>query len=249
MNAGASIWTAAMRSGGGLGGSGVGDAAALNGSSQFLSVDSNAGLQPGDIDFELIGWLLLTTKATTQVIVGKYAGAGNRQYMLFYNQTTDRFRFQVSNDGTATTGVNADVLGSPSIDTWYQARIWHDATNDLIGIRINDTHQNTAAHTTGVTAVPTPQLRFGIRQSIEPMFGRLQHWGWVQGGLLSSAEITEHYNGGAGQILTNLSAGLQAKFDSYWPMGEASGQRSDSIGTNHLAENNGPILSGPGIGA
>lgn len=134
---------------------------------EYLSVASNSTLQTGDIDFEAQAWFYLDAKTGLQrVICGRWssAGAGNREYILFYNVGTDRFNFVVSSNGGATTSsVSANNFGAPATGTWYMVNAWHDAANNLIGISVNAGTPNTTSWSSGVAAGKTAAFVVGVQ--------------------------------------------------------------------------------------
>jgi hypothetical protein len=177
----------------------VGNAASFaSASSEYLSVADNADLSTGDVDFTFAGWFYLTTKTVAMDLFAKWGASGQFEYILTYDQTTDRFIFFVSNNGTATVPVTASTFGSPSTAPWYFIVVYHDAAGNLIGISVNNGAFNTAAHTTGVFNSTAP-FQIGGRAS-SPMYlnGRGDAVGfWKR--LLTAPEITELYNGGSGK--------------------------------------------------
>ena len=118
--------------------------------SEYLSIADNTDLSTGDIDFTFAFWVRLESKAANMFFATKQAGAGSREFNTQYNSAADRFRFGVSNDGTATVNIDANAFGSPSTATLYFIIVWHDATANTINIQVNDGTVNSTSHTTGV---------------------------------------------------------------------------------------------------
>jgi hypothetical protein len=84
-----------------------------------LSIADNASLSPGDTSFSFACWVKLDNKTNTQRILGKFNTTGNqREYLLQYNSTQDRFQWLVSSDGTTNSTATANNFGSPSTNTW-----------------------------------------------------------------------------------------------------------------------------------
>jgi hypothetical protein len=72
--------------------------------------------------FTIAGWVNLESKTANRIIASQWDFANNRrQWQLIYQQSTDRFVFQMTTDGTFTTAfsASADSFGSPSTGTWY----------------------------------------------------------------------------------------------------------------------------------
>jgi hypothetical protein len=165
---------------------------------ESLTLADNVDLSTGNISFGIACWVYLDTKATQQGILVKWGGAGLREYYLEYNSGADRFRFHVSNDGTADAVVIANALGSPSVGTWYFIVCWHDADADTINIQVNDGTVNSTAHATGVF---DSTWNFAIGNLVGLFLdGRVDEAG-VYKPFPTAAERTWLYNGGSGRSL------------------------------------------------
>jgi hypothetical protein len=121
--------------------------------SERLTHIDNAALSTGDIDFTLLIWLKIASKPSTMGIISRWAnpGGSNAEYLLFFNNGTDRLTWQVTSDGAATgrTSVAADQLGSPALDTWYFVEVTHE--NGVgISIKVDNGPADTAPHIAGV---------------------------------------------------------------------------------------------------
>lgn len=173
-------------------------------SSQFFSAADSAALSTGNIDFSIACWVNLESKpASIMSIVGKFASANpsnGREYFLSWNNTADRFQFQVSTSGTAADAtVSADVLGAPSTGTWYFIVAWHDSVNNVIGIQVNNGTANTAAHSAGLTNL-TSAFQLGSRGNstgslfFDGVIDEVSFWKRI----LTTDEKTALYNSGSG---------------------------------------------------
>lgn len=164
--------------------------------SEYLSHTDNASLSTGDIDFTFALWVYLDSKTTDRVLISKWDAGTQREYLLRYLQTTDRFQWLVSPDGVANTPVSADNFGIPSTVTWYFVVAYHDSVANTIGISVNNGTFNTAAHTTGVQN-GTASFVIGQVNAAFYMDGRIDEVGfWKR--KLTAQEITTLWNGGAG---------------------------------------------------
>lgn len=166
--------------------------------SEYLSITDNTDLSTGDIDFTLAFWVQLESKSANMFFPTKQAGAGSREFNTQYNSTADRFRFGVSNDGTATVNVDANALGSPSTATWYFIVVWHDATANTINIQVNDGTVNSTSHTTGVfnsTAAFTIGATAVPASYHDGLIDNVYFWKRV----LTTDERTALYNSGNGK--------------------------------------------------
>jgi hypothetical protein len=177
----------------------VSNAAALvRANSEYLYHTDNASLSTGDIDYTVQIWVYLDSKSGVESIISKDSTGSNCEYALYYNSSTDRFVFRVYSSSGVTIGeVTANALGSPALSTWYHILIWHDSVNNQVGVRINDTYQNTAA-TTGVPSDTTATFYVGANEGTNYWNGRIDETAfWKR--LLTADEKTWLYNGGSGR--------------------------------------------------
>lgn len=227
--------------------SGAGFAAA---SSQYLSVASNATLQTGDVDFWVAGWVYLADKSDYRVFVSKWDGTGSdSEYLLQYNQPSDRFEFKVRNAAdSADASVFADTLGSPSAGAWYFVLAWHDSAGNQIAVAVNGGAADAASHSGGVRSATVP---FALGANAGASFfgylnGRLDSVAFGKsppGGIAAviSTIASRLYNGGAGLTYADLT--VQETVDwglvSWWDLDEATGTtRVDAHGLNDLTDHN-----------
>lgn len=177
------------------------------GSSEYLSRADEAALRMGDVDWCMAGWVYLADKSAVYTIASKFNGTGNqREWQLQYLNTSDRFRFIVSGDGTATTPLLASTAGSPSATTWYFVYAEHNAAANTIGVSVNAGVLDTAAHTTGTFG---GTAMFALGATGVPNFtmnGRMDEWAFWKGRVLTAAERTWAYNAGAGRSYMALRA-------------------------------------------
>lgn len=149
----------------------------------------------------ICAWVYLASKpAAAMQAVTKYAfSAGNREYALYWDNTTDRFTFIVFNSGATSNSVVANTFGAPSTGTWYFLMAWVDNTANTVNISVNNgtvdsvsltitTHNGTAAFRIGAAGNATP----------------IEHWdGYIDSiGIFSAVKDTTDrallYNGGNG---------------------------------------------------
>lgn len=211
--------------------------------SEHLSIADNAALSTGDIDFTLCAWVRLDDQAAARTVLGKYENL-QKEYVI--DVVASRFRFIVSNDGSADVVLNADTLGAPSNATWYFVVAWHDSVANTINIQVNNGTADSAAHTTGVRD-GTAAFAIGslTLNGSNYMNGRIQCVGLAKS-VLSAAQRTALYNNGVALAYDQLPPDLQALMTAYWNLDEPSGTRNDSASTNHLTDNN-TVTTNPGI--
>ena len=204
------------------------------GSSEFLEIADNAELSTGDIDFTFAGWVMLESKTGSNMnIVSKHESATNREYRLFFQQSSNRFVFQVfDNAGTIIGSAVANQLGSPALATWYFIAGWHDSVNNQVGIQINNGAADTAA-TSGVIADKSANFRMGAQNTSETSFwdGLIDEFGfWKR--VLTPQEISTLYNSGNG-----LAYGLGNPESNVISGNGSSGIHISGSDSNHITGN------------
>ncbi len=102
----------------------------------------------GDVKVGFTGWIQPHDPAsgTAQHIIGRWGLAGSRAYRLII--TGGQLRFEVSNNGTATTGVTHTHVLAVDIPTFFA--VWHDSVGNTINIRVNSEPIVSVAHATGI---------------------------------------------------------------------------------------------------
>ena len=175
----------------------------VNTENDYLSINDNANLSMGDIDFTIACWVNATSLPTDYIgIVTKYGSAGNRDYMLWVEKPScdpDAFNVLVSNDGTANNNLCSGSAISTS--TWYFLVMWHDATANTINIQINNGTAVSKEHTTGVYD-SGQALYIGRYSSSSFDWNGLIDEVAVWKRILTSDEKTYLYNSGSGRTYT-----------------------------------------------
>jgi hypothetical protein len=176
--------------------------------SEYLSRADNTDLSTGDIDFSFSCWARITTKPGSGYlpILSKDV-AGQREYALMWSQANDRFNWYLLN-ATGNNQLVANALGSPSTATWYHIAVWHDSVNNVIGIRIDDTFENTMATTLApmdsTTAFTIGRWFYDVTFNgywdgdIDEVVFAKRVW--------TATDITTLYNGGAGLSYADTEA-------------------------------------------
>jgi hypothetical protein len=131
-------------------------------------------------------------------MVSKYDLGSQLEYVLWLSTgVTPMFRvYDGSGNPTTVTGsVNPVFTG-----TWYCVHAWHDPDTDVIGIAFNAGTPVTAAHTTGTRNLTAPFVigafyTGGVGNgTFDGVIDQVGFWKRV----LTGAERTQLYNGGAG---------------------------------------------------
>jgi RHS repeat-associated protein len=151
------------------------------------------------VDFTLAAWAYLDTKGISRTVISKWDSAGNnREYLLSYNWEDNRFKLTVSNNGTATTSLKADSLGSPAVYTWYFIVAWHDSVNNTLNIQVDNGPVDSVAYTSGVFG-SSAEFRLGASDNSMPLYwnGRIDGAGFWRR-VLTSTERSALWNAGLG---------------------------------------------------
>jgi hypothetical protein len=223
-------------------------------SSHGLTIDSNATLQTGDVDYWISCWVRLTAKDDTYVIATRDyvdSGVSKREFILRYQQGDDRFQFGMFRPTNSFVSVSATSSESPSTGTWYHVIGWHDAANDTVNISVNGTTDSAAAGdsaqdaTDGVFTVGFRNNDVGAGANLDYMDGDLDQLAFGKPADIDAtiaAIDAALYNSGSGAGYSDLTA--QQKIDwglvSFWEMDQRTGDILDSHGSNDLTRVNAP---------
>ena len=160
---------------------------------QYLEVGDLSALSFGDEDFTISCWYKGAATSGVQLFLGKWGSAGQLEYILWFYGSTEKFRFEVSSDGS--TSSNVQSTNAYAVSTWYHLVAQHDSVNNLLKIQVNNTGWTTASFTTGCRDGTTA---FRLGHSVSGSTGTravLDEVGlWRR--LLTDAEITSLYNSG-----------------------------------------------------
>src|SRR3990167_9415383 len=215
--------------------------------SEYLSIADNAALSMGDIDFTIAGWFYFDSfpsAGNNMALVGKW-GLGDNEYVIHLNNAAGVITLRFVTRNTANT-VSTSAISSvtPSTATWYFVAVYHNATTNLIGISINDGAFVTTA-TTGGARDAANTFEIGRFDATYFLDGRA-HDVIIAKQIYTAAEITFLYNSGNGRRFEDLGlagtdgANINAASGgvAYFKLGEESGTRADSWGSNTLTDNN-----------
>jgi hypothetical protein len=181
---------------------------------EYFEIADNADLSTGDIDFTFAGWVEFETLAFSGILSKDNDGGGQREHGLWV--ISNALRWFVSANGIAENSITSSV--TLSTGTKYFFVVWHDATNDQLGVSINAGTADTVAYSSGL-ADRTAPFRIGAVGStasgihMDGLINRLGFWKRV----LTSAERTELYNGGSGRNYAYITGGSSATFSADRP--------------------------------
>ena len=176
---------------------------------EFLDIADQASLSFADVDFTLACWARLDTTTGSHALISKWEyGNSDREYLLRYNSTPDRFQISVSNDGTTVTSEAADELGAPADDTWYFVVAWHDATANTLNIQVDNGTIDSGSYSNGCNDNISPfsiGAYFNSGTEEGEMDGDIDEAA-VWGRVLTATEKTWLYNAGNGRAYAELDA-------------------------------------------
>lgn len=169
------------------------------GDTEHFAIASNSDVQTGDVDWTILMRVQLESKSTFRFMLAKDGNtsvAGNREYAILYDVSSDRFLAScfVATDSIRTA--TANNLGSPSLATWYFIAGWHDAAGDTINIAVNDGTPDSTATGGALQAASSAEFRIGSRVGT----ANLPHDGLIDTAclfkrVLTSGERTDAYAG------------------------------------------------------
>lgn len=177
----------------------------------FARSGDDALLSTGDVDFTFACWCYFETHNSAGLVT-KYTLANQREYFLLYDNSLQRLQFLVSPNGSNPRAeVSANSHGRPALSAWILVLGWHDSVLNTINIQVNDGTVDSTSHTTGVHD-GTSALRVGYDVSVDyrmnGRIGPIAFWKSAAGagGVLSAAQRTALYNGGAGLAYSAFTA-------------------------------------------
>lgn len=171
-------------------------------STQYFSRTSESLLQTGDIDFVVSAWVYPTGTAI-EMLYARDDSAANREFYLA--RTTTNTQFAVWDASSNLAGV---VNGSAmSLNQWSLVVAWHDATNNIVGVSINNGTATTNA-TTGSPTAKTIESTIGKRMGSTPNYfsGRMGPVMFWKNRVLDATARTTLYNAGAGLTYAAFTA-------------------------------------------
>lgn len=179
-----------------------GSTAAQFGGSGYLRADSVPSLTvPADRTHCLFGWAFVTSNSSFQFIASKsdsYSSSAT-EYTLSLQGGT----LYGQNGGSAYT--NAATTPAPA-GAWHFYVLWRDPLDGKVRLQVDNGAVITSTNASAPAATSTPMC-FGSSNGNFNLVGRMQRWGWIRGGILTPAERSWLYNGGAGRSWADVLAG------------------------------------------
>ena len=167
----------------------------LPASTQYASIADTADLSMGaGVRCTFAGWFNCTDMSAVRMIFSKFTPAGNQREYRLYVFTDGSVHFGVSSNGTASFEA-ATGAGVVTAGNWYYFAAWYDGSN--IKVQINNGTVFSTAFSADIFNGTSPfQLGQETAETLK-MNGLIDALGiWKR--VLSAAELTANYNGGAG---------------------------------------------------
>lgn len=188
-------------------------AASFNGGGSLLKIpvsDNHALAFSRNADFTIHLWTYLTAKAADSAIASQWdlavgSAVDDQSWILRYNQTDDRFEFRMVDVAGTQFYVQSDVLGSPSINTWYWLLVEYDSVTGGLSIAVNNGSPDITYTDRRAIHSSLHDIRIGSADFGSPllMYGRVEQFCmWKK--KLSTSQKSTLYNSGSGKDIAWL---------------------------------------------
>jgi hypothetical protein len=233
---------------------------------RYLMHADAAVLSVGDIYWDMVVWVYVTTPANNQGIVFKgvdLVTGGDFEYCIYV--FASRFRFAVRDVAhTTTTTLIASTFGDIPAGTLCMVHVYHDPVLNQIGISVNAGAHDTSGTAGGVRDNTGDfqvgrQVQNGTPRWLDGDVGPVAIWK-PTGTNLTAAQLTWLYNTGYGRDFSEVGIdgtdGAYLVYDAagnlimmpWWQLDEVSGSRAAKWQTGYpLAESGGTISSEAGL--
>lgn len=154
----------------------------------------------GETDFLISAWVYLDNNASERAILYRVADDFSTPAVALMlhddGALSFRFSFIVGKEDSSTAEARAEAFGAPSTGTWYHLLAWRDVAGGVIGLRINDASEYTAAFA-GNAIASTQELALGVVSfGGNNLAGRLDEVGIWGGQTKTATAATALYGGG-----------------------------------------------------
>lgn len=163
-----------------------------------LSITDNTVLSMGDVNCAFWVWFNPTNLSANYCMIGKAGDTNNWEYVIRIAQTTGLLSFIVSDTGASGDLTTVTTGNGATAGAWNLAICWHDPTANKIYAQLNNSTVAETAHTGGIFD-GNSTFYLGFQQ-----FGAVKYLGGIdevgirKGSLLTAADRTSLWNGGAG---------------------------------------------------
>lgn len=191
----------------------LGNALMFDSAKWLLSSDS--AFQCGDIKFGYTGWIYRNEAGSgTQLVLGRWGSAGNRNYRLVI--VADQLRFDVSSNGTLIASVTHAATIPLNTMTFFA--VWHDPVLNTINLKVNNSTTDSTAHSTGVSVVGVSNFTMGLDEefSLTGLKVSMDSVTFWKNGFPTEAELSGIYNSAIGLDYPFSSDACDTGFPFYY---------------------------------
>ncbi len=208
--------------------------------SNYLNITNYTG---NPAAFSVSHWVYPSTTQLSRIFFANFlTGGTNKGWATgISDSTNNKIKFYLGTNTLSQTGTIANSTWTHCICTW-------DGTTAKIYLNGNTTPDNTLTSSVVYGTVPTNNYIGTLDGTNQDWNGRLAGVGyWSKA--LSTTEVTNLYNGGAGLSGSELSGSLLTSLGSYYDFTNAASLGVDSSGNSHTYTNTGTVTqaSGPGL--
>ena len=197
----------------------------------WLEMASN--YDPGTSDFAVAFWVYLDS-ATTHGVISTGGGSNGVDGFYLYVDASDQLTLAINDSvqGSRASGVLATGLSTGS---WYFVVVNFDRDGNATAY-VDNVAKSTLDISGQAATLGATQGNVGAYElDTGHMDGRVDSLGiWDR--LLTADEITELYNSGLGWIYEDLNTDFKTNIAHWYELGENTGIRYDSYGTNNLLQ-------------
>ena len=203
---------------------------------EWLSVTAGHGLEAGNRDFSMCGWIYADTLPSLAIVGGVSDGSGPSDIDYVVQLESSTLKFYVEDTGNHSVSSSVTI----TTDTWFFVYVEYEANTNLMGISVNGGALETAVGPTTPNNMGGPfALGQGIGISSRFWDGRIDLWGfWAR--RLTSTEREFMRNDDFGRIyseLVTVANPLLASLGGHWPLNEALNEtRKDLHGNNPVRD-------------
>lgn len=200
----------------------VGNAASLNGTTQYFLVADNADISLGDEDYSVSCWAKFTDIAGVYSPWGKL-GATPQGPLLFIAASSTLFFRIYDTSGSARSIYKASAV---SAGAWVHAVCTYDATTQAVSLTVNGGTPATGDFSAFTFGDTSNALAIGRRGDAAWYHKGAVDELCVYKRVLTADEITWLYNSGSGRTYADLTEGQPAALRSVFVPGMMNGGRT-----------------------
>jgi len=198
----------------------------VNANSESLTKTGATGIDWTQ-NFTVSFWINHTPNANYN---GLFAG-GTDKTRAYFNPSTEQLVAEIFG-----TFLNQPVNNITVSLGWHHVVIVFDQSDSNKGyLYVDGVTEGPETITPGVTS---NNITFGATSGPSNFFSGKEGRAGVWQRAFSSGDVAGLFNNGKGKLYSELTTAEKVGLVSYWNLDEASGNRSDSHGTNHLTDNN-----------